>query len=139
MAQENISQEFRLEHIYETRNYFLQKRKRNELIYKKHKKVCITLNYAEHFLILFSTITGCISISVFASLLGSSIGIKSSAIGFKICAITTGIRNYKLIINKKKKKHNKIVLLAKFKLNSIEVLISNALIDSVISHHEFIK
>ena len=137
MAQENISQEFRLKHIYETRNYFLQKRKRNELIYKKHKKVCITLNYVEHFLILFSTITGCISISVFASLLGSSIGIKSSAIGFKV--ITTGIGNYKLIINKKKKKHNKIVLLAKFKLNSIEVLISNALIDSVISHHEFIK
>ena len=137
MAQENISQEFRLKHIYEIRNYFLQKRKRNELIYKKHKKVCITLNYVEHFLILFSTITGCISISVFASLLGSSIGIKSSAIGFKV--ITTGIGNYKLIINKKKKKHNKIVLLAKFKLNSIEVLISNALIDSVISHHEFIK
>ena len=75
----------------------------------------------------------------FLFLLGSSIGIKSSAIGFKICAKTTGIRNYKLIINKKKKKHNKIVLLAKFKLNSIEVLISNALVGSVISHHEFIK
>ena len=72
-------------------------------------------------------------------MLGSSIGIKSSAIGFKICAKTAGIRNYKLIINKKKKKHNKIVLLAKFKLNSIEVLISNALVGSVISRHEFIK
>ena len=66
MAQENISQEFRLKHIYETRNYFLQKRKRNELIYKKYKKVCITLNYVEHFLILSSTITGCISVSIFA-------------------------------------------------------------------------
>ena len=35
--------------------------------------------------------------------------------------------------------HNKIVLLAKSKLNSIEVLISKALIDSVISHDEFFK
>ena len=45
---------------------------------------------------------------------------------------------YKPIIKKKKKNHNKIVLLAKSKLNSIEVLISKALIDSVIGHDEFV-
>ena len=56
----------------------------------------------------------------------------------KICAITTGIKKYKSIIKKKRKKHNKIVLLAKNKLNSIEVLISKALIDSYISHDEFV-
>ena len=105
---------------------------------KKHKKVCTTLNYIEHFLILASTITGCISISAFASLIGILIGITSSAIGLKICAITAGIKKYKSIIKKKKKKHDKIVLLAKSKLNSIEVLISKALIDSVISHDEFV-
>ena len=33
---------------------------------------------------------------------------------------------------------NKVVLLAKYKLNSIEFLISRALIDSVISHDEFV-
>ena len=42
------------------------------------------------------------------------------------------------MIKKKKKKHDKIVLLAKSKLNSIEILISKALIDSNISHDEFI-
>ena len=42
------------------------------------------------------------------------------------------------MIKKKKKKHDKIVLLAKSKLNSIKVLISKALIDSVISHNEFV-
>ena len=68
---------------------------------------------------------------------GISIGITSSAIELKICAITAGIKKYKSIIKKKKKKHDKIVLLAKSKLSSIEVLISNALIDSVISHNEF--
>ena len=50
---------------------------------RKHKKVCTTLNYIEHFLILPSTITRCISISAFASLIGIPIGITSSAIGFK--------------------------------------------------------
>ena len=71
-------------------------------------------------------------------MLGIPIGITSSTIGLKICAIPAGIKNYKSIIKKKKKKQIKIVLLAKFKLNSIEVLISKALIDSVISHDEFI-
>ena len=59
---------------------------------RKHKNVCITLNYAEHFLILASAITGCTSVSAFASLLGISIGITSSAIGLKICVITAGIK-----------------------------------------------
>ena len=66
------------------------------------------------------------------------IGITSSAIGLKICAITAGIKKYKSIIKKKKEKHDKLVLLAKSKLNSIEVLFSNTLIDSVISHDEFL-
>ena len=57
---------------------------RNELMNKKHKKVCTTLNYIENFLILGSTITGCVSISSFASLVGILIGITSSAIGLKI-------------------------------------------------------
>ena len=72
------------------------------------------------------------------SLLGISIGITSSATRFKTCAINVGIKEYKLIIKKMIKKHDKIVLLAKFKLNNIEVLISKALIDSSISHDEFV-
>ena len=87
---------------------------------KKHKKVCTTLNYIENFLILAPTITGCIS--NFASLLGISIGITSSVIGLKICAITA--RPQKPVIKKKKTKHDKIVLLGKSKLNKI-VLISS--------------
>ena len=61
-----------------------------------------------------------------------------SAMLLKICAITAAIKKYKSIIKKKKKKHNQIVLLTKSKLNSIEVLISKALIDSVIDHDEFV-
>ena len=86
-------------------------------------RYCTTLNHIEHFLILASTITGCISISDFASLVGIPIGIMISAIGLKICATTAAIKKYKSIIKKNKKKLDKIVLLAKSKLNSIEVLI----------------
>ena len=83
MAEENISQEFRLKNIDQTRGYLIQEINRNELTSKKHKKVCTTLNYIEHFLILGSRITGCISISAFASLVGIPIGITSSAIRLK--------------------------------------------------------
>ena len=76
-----MSQEFRLKITNETRSYFLEKIKQNELMSKKHKKVCTTLNYIEHFFILDSAITGCISISVFGSLLGTPIAITSSTIG----------------------------------------------------------
>ena len=137
MAEENISQEFRLKNIDETRNYLIEETNRNELLSKKHKKVCTTLNYIEHFLILASTITGCILISAFTSLIGISIGITSSLIELKICALAAGIKKYYSIFKKKKKKYDKIVLLAKSKLNRIEVLISKALIGSVINHDEF--
>ena len=66
------------------------------------------------------------------------IGITSSATGLKICAITAGIKKYKSIIKRKKKKHDKIVWLAKSKLNRIEVLISKTSIDSKINHDEFV-
>ena len=71
---------------------------------------------------------------------GIPIGIRSSAVGLKLCAITAGIKKYKSIIKKKKKekRHDKIVLLAKSKLSSIEVLISRALVDSLISHEEVV-
>ena len=63
--------------------------KQNELMSRKQRKVCTTLNYIEHYLILASTITGCASISASASL------ICNSAIGLKNCATTAGIKKYR--------------------------------------------
>ena len=105
-----MNQEFRFWKIDEIRNYILEEIKQNELMSRKHEKVCVTLNYIENFLILASAVTGCISLSAFSSLLGILIGITSSAIGLKICAIAAGIKKYKSIIKKKKKKHEKKVL-----------------------------
>ena len=89
---------------------------------KKHKEVCTFLNCIEHFLILASTIAGCISNSAFSTLLGIPIGIPNSAIGLKMCAIAARIKKYKSIIKQKKKKHDKIVFLAKSKLSKIKFL-----------------
>ena len=115
-----MSQEFTLKNIEKTRNYFVEEIYQNKLISKKHKKVCTTLKY--NFLILASTVTKCISVSVFTS--SMPIEITSSPVRTKICAITAGIKKYKSITKKKKKKQYKIVLLVKSKWKSIEVLIS---------------
>ena len=104
---------------------------------EKYKKTCKYLNYVELLLILVSTITGRASLSAFALLVCVPVGTTSSALGIKICAITAGIKKYNSIIKKKKKKHDKIELLRKDKLNNIEVLISKASINSYISHDEF--
>ena len=79
MSKENISQAFRLKNIDKRRNYFIEEINQNELMSKKHKNVSRILNYIEHLLTLISTITGCVSISAFASL----VGIAGSAMELK--------------------------------------------------------
>ena len=95
------------------------------------------MNYIDHSLIVIFTITEGVSISAFVSLVGITIG-TGSAIRRILCIITAGTKKYKSIIKKNKKKHDKIVLIAKFKLNRVEVLISTTLIDSNISRDEFV-
>ena len=137
MTEENMRQKARKKNMDKRRNYLSEKINQNDLMSKKHKKVYTVLNYIEHQLILIFTVSACVSISAFA-LAGIHIGITSSEIELKICVITAGIKKYKSIIKKKKKKHDKIVLLAKSKLNRIEILNSKTLIDSNISHDKFV-
>ena len=91
MAEENISQEFRLKNIDETKNSLTEETNQNELMSKKHKKICTTLNYFEHIFILGSAIIGCVSFSGFASLIGIPIRFTSSPTGLKTFAITAAI------------------------------------------------
>ena len=88
----DISQNFRLKNIDETKNYFIKKTNQNQLISKKPKKVCKALNYIEHFFFLVSTVTGSISISSFASLIGISTSNASLAVGIKAFVITAVIK-----------------------------------------------
>ena len=136
---EEASLEFRLRKINETGNYLLDEIKHDDLMSEEYKKTSKYLNYVEHLFILASTVTGCISISTLSSLVAITVVITISAVGIKICGITAGIKWYKSIIKKINKKHDKIVLLGKDKLNTIEVLISKALMDLNISHDKFVS
>ena len=84
-------------------------------------------------------VTGCVSISASASLVGISSGIASFANRIKICTITAVIKKYKTLIKKKKKRHNEIAFLAKPRLNTVDILISKTLFDSCISHNKFVS
>ena len=106
---------------------------------KKHKKICKILNYTEHLIILASTVTGCVSIFALASFVGFPVGIASSTAIIEVCVITARIKKYKSIIKNNNKKYDEIVLLPKTKLKTIDVLDSEALIDSFISYDEFVS
>ena len=135
---EEASLAFRLRKLDETRNNLLDEIKHNDLTSEKYKNTCKYLNYVENLLILSSATAVCVSISTFAWLVCAPVGITISVVRINICAITAGIKRWKSII-KKKKKHDKMLVLEKDKLNAIEVLISKVLIDSYISHDEFLS
>ena len=99
---EETSLEFRLRKIDETRNYLLDEIKHNDLMSEKYKKTCKYLNYVEQLLILVSTVTDCVSISAFASLVCVPDGFTSYAVGLKICVISARIKKYKSIIKNKR-------------------------------------
>ena len=67
--------------------------KHNDLMSEKHKKICKYLSYAEHLLILASTVAGCILTTAFASLVCVPVGITSSVVRLRICAIAAGIKS----------------------------------------------
>ena len=87
MSKEDISQEFRLKNIEETRIFFIKEIGQKEFMRSaKHKKGYMTQICIKHYLILPSAVTGFVSISAFACLVGTPIGITSSTIRLKICA-----------------------------------------------------
>ena len=87
--------------------------------------------------LILSVTTGSISIASFATVIGAPVGMMSASCSLAF-SITTGfVKKFMKTIRNKKKKHNKIVMLARSKLNSIESKISKALMDNEISHEDF--
>ena len=109
-----------------------------DLMNEKHKTMYKVLICCHHFLTFVSASSGWVSVSAFASLGGVPIGVENSAVRLKMCALTARIKKHKSII-KKRKKHDNVVLLAKTKLNAMEVLISKALIDLYINRDECVS
>ena len=90
-------------------------------------------------MIMQSASFGTLSIASHATIVGIPVGIAGASLTL-IFTVTTGVVKKLLnITRKKKKKHNKIIALARSKLNIIETLISRALTDFDISHEEFSK
>ena len=88
-------------------------------------------------LIVLSPTTGSISIASFATVIGAPVGIISASFSLAFSISTRIVRKLLKTTRNKKKKHNKIVMLARSKLNSIESKISKALMDNEISHEDF--
>ena len=128
----------RLDEIKKIENYFNSKINQRKLCSKKLSKYVFAFNYIYKIFIVLNATTGGVFIIFHATAVGASVGIASA--GFTIVfSLATGIIKKLLKITKnKKKKHDKILMLAKCKLNSIETLVSQALIDMEISHEEFI-
>ena len=136
----NLSEQtkFRLSEIIGIENCFHQEINQRKSYSKKLNKYVNVFDYIVKVLIVLSTTSGGVSIISFISIIGAPVGI-TSAIFTIIFSLITGIAKKLLnITRKKKKKHDKVLMLAKSKLNSIETLISQTLIDMEISHEEFI-
>ena len=104
---------------------------------KRLSKFIASFDYFDKSLIVLSVTTGSISIASFATVIGSPVGMMSTICSLEF-SITTGIvKQLSKIVRNKKKKHNKIVMLARSKLNSMESKISEALINNEISHEDF--
>ena len=131
-------QQFRLNKINEIKDYFIAEIKERELMSKRLSRYVASFDYfVDRSLIVLSVATSSISIASFTTVIGAPVGIISASCSLAF-SITTGfVKKLLKTTRNKKKKHNKIVMLARSKLNSIESKISEALINNGISHEDF--
>ena len=127
-----------LDKITEIENYFHEEINQRKLCSNKLSKYVAAFDYIDKILIVLSATTGGVSICSFTCVVGAPVGIASASFTL-IFSLATEIGKKLLSITNKKKKHDKIFMLAKSKLNSIKTLISQALIDMEISHEEFVS
>ena len=130
---------FRLDEINNIKEYFNAEIIERKDIIKKISKYIVAFDYADKVFITLSASFGTLSIASYATVVGIPAGIAGASLTL-ILTITTGVvKPFLNITRKKKKKHNKIIALARSKLNIIENLISQGLIDFEITHEEFSK
>ena len=101
---------------------------------KRLSKYIAFCDYFNKSLIVLSATSGSISIESFATVIGTPVGIASASLGLTFSLSTGIVKKILKTTRNKKKKHNKIIMLARSKLNSIEGKVSEALIKNEISH-----
>ena len=135
----NLSEQkkFRLSEIIGIENYFHQEINQSKSCSKKLSKYVTAFDYIDKVLIVLSATSSEVCIIVSASVVGAPIGTASASFTLIFSLTTRIIKKLLSITTNKKKKHDKIPILGKSKLDSIETLVSQVLIDVEISHEEF--
>ena len=127
---------YRLNEINKMRDYFDNEIKERKNIIKKLSKYLVSFDYLDKIFITLAASFGTLSIASYSSVVGIPAGITGASLTL-VFTIGTGISKSLSKLTKKKKRNNKIIVLAKNKLNTIDTLLSSALNDSEISHEEF--
>ena len=128
----------RIDKITETEDYFYHEINQRKSCSKKLSKYGAVFDYIDQVLIVLSATSGGVSIILFTSIVRAPVGIASAGLTLFFCLTTGRVKKLMNITRKKNKKHDKILMLAKSRLNSIEILVSQALIDMEINHEEFV-
>ena len=128
---------YRLNEINKTKDYFNNEINERKGIIKKLNKYVVGFDYLDKIFIALSASFGPLSVVSHATVVDIPVGIAGASLTL-IFTISTGVNKSLLQMTKKrKKKHNKIIELAKSKLNTTDILLSSALSDSKISHEKF--
>ena len=96
-----------------------------------------SFDYIDNSLIVLSVATGSISIASFGTVIGAPLGMISESCSLAFSVTRGFVKKFLKTTGNKKKKHNKIVMLTRSKLNSIKSKISEALINNEINHEDF--
>ena len=128
-------QQFRLNNFNEIKDYFVAEIKERKLMSKRLSKYISSFNYFDKLFIVLSVTTGTISITSFAVVVGVPLGMMSASCSLAFSSTTGIVKNLLKTARNKKKKRNKIFMLARSKVKSIESKISKA--NNEISHEDF--
>ena len=133
----NDQEQLRLNKINEIKDYFEAEIKERELMSKRLRKYIASFDYFDKSLIILSVTTGSSSIALFATVIGAPVGMVSASVSLAFSVFTGTVKKLLKPTRNNKKKLNKIDMLARSDLNSIESKICEALIDNEISHEYF--
>ena len=130
-------QHFRLNKINEIKDYFVAEIKERELMSKRLAKHIAFCDYFDKSLIVLSATSGSVSIASFATVIGTPVGIASATLSLALSLSTGIVKKLLKPTQNKKRKYNKVIMLARSKLNSIEKKVSETLINKEISNEDF--
>ena len=130
---------YRLDEINKIKDYFNAEIKERKDLVKKISKYIVAFDYTDKLFITLTASFGTLSIVSHVTVVGIPVGIAGASLTVIFTVKTGVVKSLLNITRKKKKKYNKIIALARSKLNIIENLISQDLIDFEITHEEFSK